>query len=297
MIGAPLVARLVNEQGYDVVAVDSRVPQPEASEAVRNYVVDVATSEIDSVLAQERPTTIFHLAARPGGRSISEPLQNVLVNSLGSMRLIDWSARNGARFIFASSSVIYEGNGNALLSEESRCDPRTIYGVNKLACEGWLDILGHSFGLQWVALRLFSTYGLGHLPSSDQGIVNVMLTQMLRGPDVEVRGSLERVRDLVYVDDVVEALIRVAKLSKLPNRPVNVCTGQPTTIGEILAIIAESLGLEFSQFNVKVLDGTPGDPFYNVGLNQRLRSLIGYTPSTAPCLGIKKYVSQVILRR
>jgi len=265
LIGSAVAKRL-HERGARVVAADDfslgtwKDEQP-------NLIwepLDVAEADFSARLASHRIEAVVHCAAHPGGKSLQEPSANVRVNALGSMRLFEWCARAKVPVVYLSSSAVYGEQPAAPIAEQAPLKPGTIYAACKVACEQFLRILEAGYGLRWTVLRLFATYGSGHRPSAHQGIVNVMLTQLLAGDRLIVRGSLERVRDLVYVDDAAQAIVACLFNEATRGQILNVGTGVPVTIRELIAALCETLGKRLSDVEVTEAEPTVGDPHYSV---------------------------------
>ncbi len=141
-----------------------------------------------------------------GGRSRSRS-DDVRVNALGSMRVFEACARAQIPVVYLSSSAVYgdqpagsdPGDGAAATPAPSTPPARS-------RASGSCDPGSRATGCSGQLCRLFATYGAGHRPGLDQGITNIMLTQLLAGDRIEVRGSLDRARDLLYVDDAAAAI-------------------------------------------------------------------------------------------
>lgn len=221
---------------------------------------------------------VVHCAAHPGGRSIAEPCEDVRVNCLGSIHIFEWCARNQVPVVFLSSSIVYGEQPPFPISESAPLKPGTVYAVCKVACENFIKVLTNSYGLKFTILRLFATYGAGHLQSETQGIVNVMLTQLLKDKDIIVKGSLKRVRDLIYVEDAAKAVVACLKEEKTRGFVINVGTGIGITINEMIIILNELLGRKASDCEIIETSPTVGDPQYSVADISLLKILTGFTP-------------------
>ena len=254
---------------------------------------DVAEPGLWARLDAFAPDAVVHAAAHPGGKSLAEPSEDVRTNALGSMRVFEWCARETRPVVYLSSSIVYGDQPPGPIGETARVSPGTVYGVAKLACEGWLRVLGEGRGLPWTVLRLFATYGAGHKPSLQQGIVNIMLTQMLRGDRVVVRGSLERRRDLVYVDDAAGAIVAAIDRDAARGHVINVGTGVEVTIGGMIASLARALGRDPAAMTIVEEPGTVGDPPGNLADISRMRNLLGYDPRFTLDAGLDAMVSRL----
>lgn len=239
--------------------------------------VDVGAADAVERLARHAPDVVVHCAAHPGGRSFAEPSANVRVNTLGAMHVFEWCARRHIPLVYLSSSAVYGEQPPAPIAESAPLRPGTVYAVCKVACENLLRVLEAEYGLQWTVVRLFATYGAGHRPGTAQGIVNVMLTQLLAGNRVIVRGRLDRVRDLVYVDDAAEAIAACLFEPRARGRVLNIGTGRATRVSEVIAMLCELLGRSQSDLDVVQQEATTGDPFYSVADPESMRVTTGFT--------------------
>lgn len=292
LIGSETVLQLQNLYGArNVYSTDLGKRRTTSYTKDATYQSDVSKSSFSDLLTELSPTIIVHAAAHPGGRSLQEPSLNVETNALGSMRVFEWCAKNDCKILYLSSSIVYGDVLPVPITEDRLPNPGTIYGVSKLACEQWLKILEVGYDLDWSVIRPFSTYGFGHVPSLDQGIVNVMLTQIDSGGPVVVKGSLERQRDLVHVSDAARAICcAIERWSS--RRIINVCTGISTSILEILHLIATERGIRFENLEIQEEVGTVGDPMYNVGDPRLARELIKFEAKTSVKEGIAQLISQ-----
>jgi UDP-glucose 4-epimerase len=254
---------------------------------------DVGEPGIGDRLGAHHPDALIHCAAHPGGLSLREPAENVRVNALGSMRLFEWFARQKKPIIYLSSSVVYGDQPSGAIPESADLRPGTVYGVCKVACENFLRILGDGFGLPWTVLRLFATYGAGHKPSLYQGVINIMLTQLLSGCSVAVKGSLERKRDFLYAEDAAAAIVKALLTPGARGHVFNIGTGQAVTIRELIETLARCLDRKASEVEIMEEKGTVGDPFSNVADITKARDMLGF----APRYDLRKGLAELIRSR
>ena len=209
LIGSQVVKELISRK-YEVIAVDnfSYGHNENDNSLVTWLKEDITKSNFANIFNKLKPTGVIHCAAHPGGKSLQEPVLDVEVNALGSMKLFYQAAIAKIPIVYLSSSAVYGPSELTRgLKENDELNPGTIYAACKVACENYLKILEKGYGLKWTILRLFATYGPGHKGSNFQGIVNIMLTQLLKGNKVVVKGSLQRVRGLIYVNDAACAIV------------------------------------------------------------------------------------------
>ena len=128
------------------------------------------------------------------------------------------------------------------------------------------------------------------MDNPNQGMVSIYLAQSLKSKTIEVKGSFDRYRDFVYIDDVVAALI-LGLESNTNNEIYNVCTKIKTTVGDLLQLIFEA-HKDSHLFKAKNIGKYDGDQNGNTGDNKKLRSL-GWSPMTELKDGIKKFYNKV----
>lgn len=258
--------RLLLGRGSRVVACDdfSGGSWDESPDGLVWERADLSEQSIGPAIERHGVDAVVHCAAHPGGRSLKEPVDDVRVNALGSMRVFEACAHARIPVVYLSSSAVYGDQPAGPIPETAPLDAGTVYAACKIACERFLGILEEGHGLQWTTLRLFATYGAGHRPGLDQGIANIMLTQLLAGDQIEVRGSLERTRDMLYVDDAAAAIVTCLSDPAARGRILNVGTGVATSIRELIESLCRALGRDPAGVTITETAGTVGDPFHSV---------------------------------
>jgi len=263
-IGSHLGRRLIRD-GHSVVIVDNlstgrRDNVPDGAELVE---VDLSRAELASLLPDGHFDAVVHLAGQSSGPASAEmPLKDFQANAVSTLLLSRWAiSRKIPRFVHASSMAVY-GDVDQLPASEATtpCAPRSYYGVSKLAAEHVLRVAAHE-GLSTTSLRFFSVYGPGqNLANRKQGIASIYLAYLLEGREVPVTGSLDRFRDLVFIDDVVDLCVGVLTRKTTPSPVYNVGTGRPTTVRELIAKLIGLAGLP-ADHPVRELPGTASDQF------------------------------------
>jgi UDP-glucose 4-epimerase len=209
-------------------------------------------SNLKFVQSLPRVDVILHLAGQSSGeRSMESPEMDLNDNYISTINIADYARRNDVRSIIFSSSMSVYGNGDLI--------PMTNYASHKLASEFYL--LNNLTNISVSVLRFFNIYGPGQdLSDLKQGMVSIFIAQALQSNSINVRGSLERKRDFVYIADLVDFFIEVfEERFQLPTGfSVNdIASGQTISVRQLLAYITEIWGSKV----INVLDGTPGDQF------------------------------------
>jgi len=286
-IGAHVARRFASD-GHLVIGVDDfssgyRENVPEGIEFVEGDLAQPATI----ARLPARCDLILHLAGQSSGEiSFDDPVSDLHKNVISTLALIRYGIKSGARrFVYASSMSIYGAVPDAPVVESEASQPLSCYGVGKLAAEGYLRV--HATYLPWVALRMFNVYGPGQdMRNLRQGMVSIFLAQALDTGRVEVKGSLARFRDFIYIDDVAEAWHRAATRQEAVNRAINVGTGQRTTVEQLLTELATQVpGMRW-----RVEGSTPGDQSGVYADISQLRARLGLDSFTGLTAGLRRFV-------
>ena len=209
-------------------------------------------------LNSTRFDAILHIAGQSSGEiSFSDPVYDLRTNTESTLRLIDYGLKHGChRFIYASSMSVYGEVPDEPINEEFQPKPLSFYGVGKLASEHYMRIY-QSKGLKPTALRLFNVYGPNqNLANLRQGMVSIYLAQLLNNDKIIVKGTKDRFRDLIYIQDVVDFLDRIIDDERAVGGIYNVGTGVKTTVESLLEKLRTISGIDK---RIEFVEGTPGD--------------------------------------
>ncbi|OKP70669.1 NAD-dependent dehydratase [Ensifer adhaerens] len=228
----------------------------------------------DKCFSELAPSVVVHLAAETGtGQSLAESKRHASVNVVGLTSMLDAMARLKRfpqRIVLASSRAVY-GEG-AWLAEDGKVvyprqrspetltakqwdfpglsalpmsslttipHPVSIYGATKLAQEHILDAWAQSFAVESVVLRLQNVYGPGQsLVNPYTGIVALFAQLARAGHPIPIYEDGRVVRDFVFIDDVVKAILGAARVGSPSRLPYDIGSGANTQIIEVAKMIA-----------------------------------------------------------
>ena len=286
-IGSTLAARLLADD-HDVVGVDVLTdyydPQVKRENLRRlehprfQFVeADLTTTDLAPLVADAE--LVFHEAGQPGVRaSWGKAFERYVADNIAAtQRLLEAAveAPGLRRFVFASSSSVYGDAPRYPTRETDLPQPVSPYGVTKLAAEHLCTLYARTYDLPTVSLRYFTVYGPRQRP-------DMAFTRFCRAVHddraIELYGTGEQVRDFTYVDDVVEANLRVglADVATVPAGTVfNVAGGASTTVNEVLELLATISGKEV---RVTRHPAVPGDAYRTGGNTTALRRATGWVP-------------------
>jgi UDP-glucose 4-epimerase len=236
---------------------------------------------------------VFHLVSTTfPSMTIESSAYDIMSNLLPSIRLVEACLANGVKkVVYASSGgTIYGEPQTDLISEDHPLVPRSAYGQSKLTIENHLNFYARSTELDVNVLRISNPFGPSQKLIGVQGVVAIALGCALHQKTLKVYGQGAAIRDYVYIDDVINAIIIAAQTSG--SSVVNISSGKGTSVMEVIreveAASARKVHLEF------VAD-RPGDVKVNVLNNQRAFDLYGWKPADSLQSGLQKtwrYISK-----
>ncbi len=243
-IGRRLVHALM-AQGWSVWIVDNfsagrRDDLVEAAASGTCHIVDADVADVTAVatvVSDARPAVIFHLAAMHFIPQCEEDSTGALrTNVVGTQSVIKAArALPGCRVVLASTGDVYAPSAEPH-REQSDVAPMSIYGISKWSAERLLQHAGRQ-GLDYRIARLFNVFGPGDR-------VKHVLPDIMNGlsrDGVLWLGNLDAIRDYVYVDDVVQAFMALARHDG-PDRIFNIGTGHGRSVRDLLRGVEAACG-------------------------------------------------------
>jgi nucleoside-diphosphate-sugar epimerase len=292
-IGSNLCRRLV-EEGHDVVGFDdlSAGRTENLGDLDLRFVGGDLRDAVAVGAAAAGCDVIFHQAAlKSVPRSMAEPGPFAEVNVLGMLHVLEAARGGGASVVFASSSSVYGDQDRYPVTEDMTPRPRSPYAASKLAGEVYCRAWWEGYGVPTVALRYLNVYGPGQDPASEYAsVIPRFIRACLSGTRPTIHGDGEQARDFTFVDDVVEVNLLAARMPEAARGEVfNVGGGRaPTSINELLAMVAEETGAEPDPIREPAREG---DIRRSHGDITRTRAVLAYEPAVDIHEGLRRTVA------
>lgn len=259
-IGSRLAKRLLDD-GHTVLICDNMATGLESNLDARAKTLRMGAESPDLLneLRNFKPDAIAHVGGNSSGEvGELEPMNDAQWNVLSTLNLLTIAQQlKIGKFVYASSMGVYgQSPKDHRLTESDAGNPISVYGTGKLNAERYLSTFAQR-GINVVSLRMFNVYGPGqNLANPRQGMLSIYMEQLLRSPKVVVRGSLDRVRDFVFIDDVVDAWLKALSADHLTGHQiVNIGTGVGTSVGQIFDTLRTFAG----PIEIDLQSPTPAD--------------------------------------
>jgi nucleoside-diphosphate-sugar epimerase len=284
-VGSHLVDRLLRD-GTPVIGVDnlSTGNRDNLASALRSPAFRFIEADVTAGIPVDEPVElVLHLASPASPFDYARLARETLaVNSLGTDRACDLALRNEAPLVFASTSEIY---GEPLVHPQSEAyfgnvnpiGPRACYDEGKRFGEALIATRVRTDGLDGRIVRIFNTYGPRMRPD-DGRVVPGFISAALRGEPLTIFGDGAQTRSFCYVEDLVDGIVRTARLASGAGSVINLGNPAETTIAELAQLISELTGVPLRTVNAP---RPPDDPTRRRPDITLARRLLAWEPRVA----------------
>jgi UDP-glucose 4-epimerase len=284
-LGTHLVRALLGRDA-EVTVVD-RTGRPPAS-GVETLTLDLLEDDLGDVLACRPFDFVFHLAGNVEvPLSVERPDLDLAANAGATLRVLEALRRASPRtgLLLTSTAAVYGEAPDGPCPETQPPTPVAPYGASKWLAEAYTDLFARQDGLRTVRARIFSMYG----PGLRKHVVHDLIEKVHRDPErLEVLGDGGHVRDFLYVEDAVEALVHLSESAPCRGEAWNVASGRPVSIAELARAVCRASGVAPSiEF---VGEATPGTSRRWIADVSRLRAL-GVVPRVPLDEGLARTVA------
>lgn len=248
--------------------------------------VDIRDGKVDEIFKEGHFDVMFHLAAQMDVRkSVADPAFDANANIIGGINLLQACKKHKV------SKVVFSSTGGAIYGEQEKFpadenhaqNPKSPYGISKLAFEKYLQFYHWEHGLDYIALRYANVYGPRQRGDGEAGVVAIFFSRLLKDEKTVIFGDGKQSRDFVFVGDVVQANLLAMYHDKCG--AFNVGTGVETDINELFDTIKETVGSTQEQIHEPAL---PGEQRRSVIDNSLIKSTLDWKQTHSLREGLKK---------
>ncbi len=299
-IGSHMSERMLRE-GNRVICVDNLLTGSESNIAhlKDNPQFTFLNHDVTTPLPRDLSAdAVFHLAspASPNHHSpISYhalPMETMLVNTQGTLRLLEFAQKHRARFLFASTSEVYgdpleHPQKESYRGNVSTVGPRSVYDEAKRFGETLTAYFIREKALNGRIARIFNTYG-PHMSKKDMRMIVAFITSALDDKPITIFGDGSQTRSLCFVDDLVEGLTRLMFYENTQGEIVNLGMPEEHTVTEYAKIVKELIGSKSDIVESEILP--EDDPKKRLPDITKAKKLLDWMPTTPLRVGIQKTI-------
>lgn len=261
-------------------------------------------AQMEQLFVSEKFDRVIHLAAQAGVRySLENPHAYADSNLMGFLNVLEGCRHNKVQhLIYASSSSVYGLNRKMPFSTNDSVDhPVSLYAATKKANELMAHTYAHLYGIPTTGLRFFTVYGPWGRP--DMALFK-FTKAMLEGDSIDVYNHGRMKRDFTYIDDIVEAIIRLQNVvpqadpdwtvergspatSSAPYRVYNIGNSSPVELMDYITALEDALGMAAKK---NMMPMQPGDVMETSADTADLYNTIDFKPETTVRQGVENFV-------
>lgn len=272
---------LLLARDYEVHAVSSRFSS-QAADGISWHQADLTNADSAAALiTRVRPTHLLHFAWNVVHGVFWTSFDNIRWVQASLHLLQAFEKNGGERAVVSGTCAEYEWSGGYCSENRTPYLPATLYGAAKLSLHVLLDAFSRQAGISTAWGHIFLLYGPDEPPKR---LVASVITSLLRKESIRCSHG-EQIRDFLYVKDVADAF--VALLDSNVTGPVNIVSGTPTSLREVVDRIAERLGgRELVQYGALISD----EPLVLLGDSRRLNIEVCWIPKYSLEDGIQETI-------
>jgi len=291
-VGSHLVEELV-EIGHKVSVLDNlsngNIQNLSHIEGITKDISNV--ENLETTHFSEKFDGIFHLATSPRSSSLDDPIRDIETNCKGMIRVLELAKKNNAKVVFTSNSGIYgSAEEGKAIDENSINNPTTPYDANKLVSEYYCKIYHNIHGVKSAVVRFATVYGERQVVNEKlnwRPLVATFVKKIVNNEEVTINGDGKQTRDLIYVKDAVQGVIKAMNSSSDNARIFLLSTKTETSVNDVLHLIEDIVGLKAKIRRTDPLKGDIRRMKYDYN---KAKENLGFEPKFSVKDGIERLV-------
>lgn len=297
-LGSNLAIALVHE-GATVTVVDNMAEgyggnlfniEP-IRDAVHVNFADIRDQHVMNYLVRDKDY-VFHLAGQVDHiLSLTDPFADIDINIKGTAVVMEALKHHNptARVVYTGTRGQYGSAITLPVNEDAPTNPKGLHEISNLTAEKTILMYHNIHNISSVMLRLTNIYGpRSQMRHHRYGVVNWFVRLGLEGKPIKVFGDGQILRDFLYVDDCIEAILQSATHEAAYGQIFNVATGVPVTFVELADTIVQAVdgaSWEFAPFSPERKAQEPGDFYADI---EKIKRIVGWSPQTSLLDGLSQ---------
>lgn len=248
-IGTNLVKALL-QKGERIIVMDNLdsgyeelLPKHPKVDLVKKSITD--DNALDAIFRKDRIKVVYHLAANfANENSIDHPEKDLLVNGMGTLKLLIKAQRHCVeRFVYSSSSCVY-GNIKSSVREDAKLQLDTPYAITKLLGERYVNFFNRHYNLPTAILRIFNSFGPGEKPGKYRNVIPNFIAAAIKGEPLRITGTGRETRDFNWAGNTVQGIMLAEEKEEAIGQTFNIGSGTATQIIKVAELINSITGNE-----------------------------------------------------
>ena len=239
------------------ISIGSIVPVVFSQDEIRvmsvNIKLDIDNKKVyeqvkkDFPFFEEKVDICIHLAAQINvHESLKNPSKSFFSNVIGTYNILEEAKKHNVKVVLIGTCMVYDMANNGAISENSPVKPASPYAGSKLAAENLADSYARGLGLPVVILRPFNTYGPFQKSNMEGGVVSIFIKNFLENKPLPVFGDGTQTRDLLYIEDCSDFIVRASFSDKTNGEVLNAGLGKDIAIKDLaLMVCKDSSKIQF----------------------------------------------------
>ena len=173
--------------------------------------------KLGQIIEKFKPDIIIHLAGNTShSKSFEKPLEDIDVNAKTTLFMLEKirELRLSCKFVLGSTFIVIGKPKKLPVTENTPCNPTTIYGTNRLASEHYCKIYHDVYGIDTVVFRITNSFGPREQIIPSKNAVNYLIHNAFKGNTVTIYNRGKFFRDLIYISDVVSGIKTIMNKGK-----------------------------------------------------------------------------------
>ncbi len=302
-IGSNLARALIKAEAAKIIILDDLSSAEKWNIPIAPNVVFIQGSILDEEMLKKAFSGgldfVFHLAAHFANQnSVDNPEADLMVNGLGTQKVLQYSHRTGVgKFVFASSGCSVYGSQAPLPLKEDFVSLHldTPYQITKLLGELYCNFFYNYYGLPVAIVRYFNVYGPGEVPGRYRNVIPNFIYWALNKQKLPITGTGEETRDFTFVEDIVTGTLRAGVIPKAVGDAFNLASETETKIIDIANMVNEITG---NQSGIEFASRRDWDKITRRRASiEKARKVLDYEPKMRMEEGIKRTYDWIVENR
>ena len=223
-IGSHLADRYLEENNEIILLIRNKSKTENIAHILKKVKIEIVDitdfKKLGDCIDNNEPDLLVHLAGETShAKSFEKPLYDIDVNAKSTLFLLEKIRKSklDCRFILGSTFIVIGRPSKLPVTEETPCNPTTLYGINRLASENYCKVYNEVYGLDTIIFRITNSFGPREQFIPNKNAVNYLIYKAFKGEEITIYDKGKFFRDIIYIKDVIEGIKTISEKGKSGN--------------------------------------------------------------------------------